>query len=210
MGYTLDASGKPVYAPTPTQTVADLQAAVDFAKEYAFDRAEPASVRTNLTPGELWDGLQFYETDTDSVYVYRGGWKLWHRSWRAYTPVLSNISGSPTVTARYAVASGIVKGKANILLTAANQMALGPLISLPIPARAPVGLPLIGTAVYQDVSATAWVFGQLLLQNTTQVAPLVPFLVGTIMRVESNVSGTNPFTWTTSDVMTLEFEYEAG
>lgn len=208
MGFTLDSSGKPVFAATPTQTVADLQAAADFAKKYAFTIGLTASQRGLLGAAERWNGLHVYETDTDTEYIYSSGWKLWHRSWRSYTPTLTNSSGTPTVTARYAIASGTVKGKINILLTGTN-VGTGLLITVPVTARTPVGLELVGTALYQDVSATAWVLGQVLLQNTTQVAPLVPFLSGTIMRVESNVGAGNPFTWAAGDTMTLEFEYEA-
>lgn len=210
MGYTLDSSGKPVFAPTPTQTVADLQAAADFAKKFAFDRAGLASDRTGLLPGELWDGLAFFETDTASIYVYNGGWKLWHRMARAYTPTLTNISGAPAVVARYSIASGIAYGSVQLTLNGAN-IGSGPLISTPVQAAAPAAAnkPIIGFAQYSDVSPGGFYFGLVKLESTTNVALMNAQVTGTAIGAAVYVGATSPFTWASGDIVNINFTYEA-
>ncbi len=92
MGYTLDAAGKPVIAPTPTQTVVDMQAIADYAAGFALQYAGTSAQRTSLAPGKLRDGLLWTETDTFRVFQYfttPGTWRLvngsrllgqWHKN----------------------------------------------------------------------------------------------------------------------------------
>lgn len=203
------AKNQPIYAGTGAPaTGADLTELGTYAALVGNRKAGTNGDRTALTGSDRWDGLEFYETDTDSLYIYNGGWKLWNRGWQAYTPTLANVSGSPTVTARYAVAAGVVKVKVNLTLNGAN-FGTAPLVSLPVTARTPVGLPPVGIAIYNDVSATVWVTGTILLQTTTQVAPLVSQVAGALVTTQFNVSATSPFTWAASDTCSLEFEYEA-
>lgn len=210
MGFTLDSTGKPVYSATPTQTTADLQAAVDFAKKYAYSRSGTSLVRTGLTPGELWDGLVFFETDTASVYIYNGAWKLWHRNPRAYTPTLTNISGTPTVVARYSVASGVVRGDVQLTLTGAN-IGSGPMVSAPVQAAttAAANKPIIGLAQYSDVSPGGFYFGLVKLESTTNVALMNAQVTGTAIGAAVYVGAASPFTWATGDVVNINFTYEA-
>jgi hypothetical protein len=98
--------------------------------------------------------------------------------------------------------------KVNILLNGAN-FGTAPLISLPVTAVAPSGVPLLGIANYVDTSATIWALGFVLHSNTTQVAPVVAQPGGTSSNVAFNVSAAVPFTWAAGDQMTLDFGYEA-
>lgn len=94
MGYTLDTGGKPVFAATPTQTVADLQAAVDFAKKHAFDRAGTAADRALLPVGQTWPGLTWYETDTGALYqaITSTTWRLLFLPMTAWTPTVTGLT----------------------------------------------------------------------------------------------------------------------
>lgn len=78
MGYTTDSFGKPVFSKSPTQTVVDLQAAADFAGEFANVRVGTASERGALTPGEIRPGMLFSESDTGKILVALsgGGWRV--------------------------------------------------------------------------------------------------------------------------------------
>jgi len=78
MGYTTDSFGKPVFSKSPTQTVVDLQAAADFAGEFANVRVGTASERGALTPGEIHPGMLFSESDTGKILVALsgGGWRV--------------------------------------------------------------------------------------------------------------------------------------
>lgn len=77
MGNTPNTYGKPVFAQTPTQTVADLQAAADFADTFANVRVGTSAARSALTAGQLRDGLLFTESDTGLVYVYDSTTTTW-------------------------------------------------------------------------------------------------------------------------------------
>ena len=108
MGYTLDAYGKPVFSKTPTQTVVDLQAAADFAGEFANVRVGIASDRGALTPGEIRPGMLFSETDTGRLLVALagGGWRDVHVPDTGNVP-LGLVSGwSSTVPAAAARVKG--------------------------------------------------------------------------------------------------------
>lgn len=206
MGFTLSARKKPVFAPTPTQTVADLQAAADFAELMGNVRVGSSTTRTNLAAGELYNGLHFFESDTNSIYVYNSGWKLWHRAPTAYAPTLTNISGGPTVTARYSVAAGRVFVSVTIVLNGAN-IGTAPGISLPVTARTPTGFQMLGQATYRK--SGSWIEGAILLATSTRVDPVLKLVSGATINMSTNVNASSPFTWASGDSMTLEFSYEA-
>lgn len=73
MGHTLNADGEPEYTPTPTQTVADLQAAVAYASKIGGLLKVTASERTSLTSGQTKPGWLIVETDTGNVYRVLAG-----------------------------------------------------------------------------------------------------------------------------------------
>jgi hypothetical protein len=72
-----DSSGshnEPVYLGTGgLATAADQNEIVGFAKTVGNARADTSTVRGGLAGADVWNGLQFYETDTDSWYVYSSG-----------------------------------------------------------------------------------------------------------------------------------------
>ncbi len=68
MGYTADATGYPTFAPTPTQTVTDLQAGVAYAQTVGGLLKLTAAQRTALTSGQVTAGWLISETDTGKVY----------------------------------------------------------------------------------------------------------------------------------------------
>ena len=60
----------------------DLEAVGQFAAKVgnrvvgtAADRAALSASTT--APDQSWEGLEFYETDTKSTYLYQGAWLLW-------------------------------------------------------------------------------------------------------------------------------------
>lgn len=210
MGYTSSGGPKGLGAVTDSNTpLSDFNQIIALIARVGGVQGGTQTDRDAISGGALYRGLLFSYSDKDQVDRYDGtGWRMWDRSWTAYTPTLTNVSGSPTVTARYAVCAGVVSVKINIALGGAN-FGTGPLISLPVTARTPSGLPPVGVAIYNDVSATVWVVGTLLLQNTTQVAPLMSQVSGSQVTTQFNVSATAPFTWASGDSLTAEFSYEA-
>lgn len=114
MGFTLDASRKPVYTNTP-QTVADLQADADFTAEMANYRVGTDAARVALTGYALREGLYWWSTDTNI---------LWFRN---DTPAWVKANQGLTWTARKGATQAI----------AASTMTN--VFSLSLPASAPAG-----------------------------------------------------------------------
>lgn len=69
MGHSSDATGKPVITPTPTQTVADMQAIADYAEKVGGLLKVSSSERTSLTSGQTKPGWLISETDTGSLFL---------------------------------------------------------------------------------------------------------------------------------------------
>lgn len=72
MGNTPNTYGKPVFAQTPTQTVADLQAGADYTDTFANTRTGTAAQRSALTSGQMRANMEFRETDTNLRYMRDG------------------------------------------------------------------------------------------------------------------------------------------
>lgn len=69
MGHSLDAAGKPTFQASPTQTVIDLQAAVDYAEKVGGLLKVTADQRQNLTSSQVKLGWLISETDTGRLYL---------------------------------------------------------------------------------------------------------------------------------------------
>ncbi|WP_439592382.1 hypothetical protein [Microbacterium sp.] len=143
MGNALDASGKPIFSSTPPQTVVDLQAGVDYTKKYAFRRAGTASARSGLAPGEIWDGLEFYETDTELTFEYDGS------GWNRRSPALLAIETANTQT----LTSGAY---ADVVFTGQTPATIGVGLSI-VPATGIVTCSLAG--LYRIFGAVTFALG---------------------------------------------------
>lgn len=112
MGYTLNSAGTPIIAPTPTQTVVDMQAIVTFAKKFANMRVGTSSQRTTLPAGEVWEGLVFYETDTDITWQASSStaWRILSMPLTAWTPTVTGLTlGNGTQRAFYTQSDKVVE-----------------------------------------------------------------------------------------------------
>ncbi|RLK47611.1 hypothetical protein [Microbacterium telephonicum] len=99
MGHTLAPTGEPTYTPTPTQTVADLQAAVTFAKKIGGLLKGTAVERQALTTDESVDGWFFSETDTGRLYQrVSGSWVRLNAVARGTFNAATSGTGTATVT----------------------------------------------------------------------------------------------------------------
>lgn len=105
---TLDSTGKPIFTATPTQTVADLQAGVDYAERIAGGLKGTAAARDLVAADEVKLGWLFVETDTGRVYEWTAsGWVYLAGGDRA-TPYRSNtkVAGVAALRFKTGVASG--------------------------------------------------------------------------------------------------------
>lgn len=74
---SLGTKNQPQYADTGgSDDAADLSEIANYAAKVGNRKADASSVRTALTGSDLWDGLEFFETDTGRTYLYWSGWVL--------------------------------------------------------------------------------------------------------------------------------------
>lgn len=200
-------TGRPIFNDNdPPDIKVDPGAAASYAEEVGNRIVKADLAALNLYAYKR-AGLTGHALDTKTDYVHDGsGWRLWHRAGVAYTPTLTNFSGSPTVAARYSIAAGIVNVSVNITMVGAN-VGTAPEVSLPIASRAIVGTPLWGRAMYKQGSS--YILGEINPSTTTKVQMLVPILATSVMNAATNVNANTPFTWAAGGTMTLEFSYEA-
>lgn len=172
------------------------------------DLLVPCTSSTRPTLG-LWAGMQIFETDTNTIQVYDG--TAWRQvsalgAWTAYTPTDANITvGNGTRTAAYRM----IDPK-----TCHFRWSLGLGSTSAIGANAAVGLPFASVAFqsghFQTVSAcyldsgSRNYLGMGRIQSSLQQAILVHTEAGG----SGAVDATNPFTWTTSDQISVGGIYE--
>lgn len=96
---------------TPT-TQADFNKLLDLIAERGNFRVGLASDRASLTGGALYDGLKFYETDTDKTYQRVGG------SWIAVNKgtTASGTSVTPVVGSGFTLSANALFTRAGFLL----------------------------------------------------------------------------------------------
>lgn len=201
---------EPIFLATGAPEIdVDPTAVAAYAAKVGNRRSDTTALRLAAAGKDVWEGLEWYDTDLDEVYIYTGaGWKLWHKQWTAYTPTTANVTGPPTITARYAVASGIVRLKIHVLLNGAN-FGTNPTFSLPVTAAAVLGFEQVGLGAARDITpSNIWLLA-CSLQSTTTVGVAAMATPGSVVNVSSNVSAVSPFTWATGDMLNIDITYEA-
>jgi hypothetical protein len=76
---SLGTKNQPQYSATGASSqAADLSEVANYAANIGNRRVDTSTVRTGLTGADVWEGLEFEETDTGYVYTYHttGGWIL--------------------------------------------------------------------------------------------------------------------------------------
>lgn len=139
MGFTLNAARKPIYSRTPTQTVEDLQAGVDYAELVGGGLRGTSAERLLLTSADVLLGQTFVETDTGSIYVWLTGWRLVFSPWKDYTPTLTGFSaGSGAVVGRYTITGGKVDFWVDVTLGSGFGVTGAMYVSVPLTASTSV------------------------------------------------------------------------
>ena len=198
--------GYPIIASTDAP---DVPTHMNAVSQYAAERGTRLIGTTAQRNAYAYKkkGLEWYDTTDDSIYVYNGtGWKIWHRSSRTWTPTTTNVTGTPTITARYSIASGRVFCDLNVTLSGAN-FGSAPLFSLPVESVGKVGNPILGQSQY--VGGGSFMFGVVFHHSTTQMAPVTARVSGANVLTDYNVTATNPFTWASGHTLSAVFNYDA-
>ena len=126
-------------------------------------------------------------------------------AWTTWTPTFTNITvGNSTVAARYKQIGKTVF--VSMKFTRGSTGSIGTTPSMSLPVSSATNVLIIGMPYYEDVGTAGYVgylimldgivyFGQ---QNVAGTYPSTAY-----------ISATVPFTWTTGDVLNVQFYYEA-
>lgn len=135
--------------PIKTWATNDIPAASDLNTHY---RDQVISTVTSATRPAGTEGQVIYETDTDLLYIYNGGWVRFGASgaWTSYTPVLTQSSVvTKTVTyAKYEKVGRMVTVNVNLALTGSGTAASA--INITIPFTAATSGLIVGSGVWND------------------------------------------------------------
>lgn len=159
-------------------------------------------------------GQNAYLTGGSSYYYTGSAWSVLFIPMTAYTPVFTAASGTPAIgtggslTGRYEQVGKMVHLTIYGLWGTSGSAGTGGWsFSLPVTASAVSGQITIGSAILNDVSAGSpgHMAGICMIQPAVSATTVSPFgaASGTV------VSGTSPFTWTSTDFFALTISYEA-
>ena len=132
-------------------------------------------------------------------------------TYTSYTPTFSDITlGNGTVTSYYCRVNKLVHYWGRLTFGSTTSItATGPQISLPV--NQATAMPAqqfpMGSTVYLDASAGARYIGQAAYNNAGSFR-LWTLATGVSYTTQSAISSTIPMTWTTSDTISWNIEYE--
>ena len=154
------------------------------------------------------EGNACYLKDTDAVMTYSGS--AWvtvggaSATWTSFTPTRSNITvGNGTEVAKY-----IKNGKdvdVFYSLTLGSTSSIGSTPSIVTPTTSVQSPFYAGICMFQDTGSGTYMGSALIIGST--VYPQALGSAGTYVNA-ANPSATIPFTWTNTDVLTMQFSYE--
>ena len=162
----------------------------------------------------LAEGQFAYLEDSNTTQYYDGAaWQSVNNfTFAAWTPTLTNITqGNGTLVARYGQIGKLVVGYFVLTFGSTTSITGTPQISYPVTMStsypATVDQPQ-GIANFQD-TGTALYSGVVNAYRNNGTWFLYPWNASGTYLGQSNLSSTVPFTWTTNDVISFTFCYEA-
>lgn len=194
------ANGSPEVDVDPTAVAA-------YAAKVGNRRVGTTAERTAATGKDVWEGLEWFDTDLDEVFIYlSGGWTEWAHDWKAYTSTPTNVSGG-TLTGRFRRNGKRIDVHIRHVLAAAGVIGQ-PSYTLPVNAADAALEWLNGTVLFADASPGTEFLGVVRKSDAGLVRPYA--LAASTSYVQFvNVSATVPFTWAVNDIIDLQFSYEA-
>jgi hypothetical protein len=130
-------------------------------------------------------------------------------AWTTYTPTLTNITiGNGTIVGRYKQVGKKVTVLVYVKWGSTTSASGGFVISLPVTGIASYSTyePRFSSTILD--AGSAYYVGTLVLNSATKVDLLAILANGTYTNW-TNVNATTPFTWTTNDMFSYMFTYEA-
>ena len=130
--------------------------------------------------------------------------------WQTWSPSYANLTvGNGSVTARYVQIGKLVACHFTIIFGTTSVMGTAPTVSTPVTASSDITVVnnWFGGAVILD-AGTANFHGKVRLQTTTTFAPVVLIASGNFM-VDSDLTSSNPMTWTNTDSLGFSAVFQA-
>ena len=125
----------------------------------------------------------------------------------SYTPTWTNVTiGNATVDVSFWQANKFVYVRGRVTYGSTTSISGVITMSLPVTARN-VSYPVIGQAHFDDAGTAAF-YGAVMQASTTTAVFWAFNAAGTYVR-ETVTSSTVPMTWTTGDILSFVFTYEA-
>jgi len=127
----------------------------------------------------------------------------------SFTPSISTLTiGNGTRTGTYFIQNKVLYFEVTVTFGSTTTIGTTPDLTLPF---AVVGFtqfnPILNTTCFFDNSATAFVFGNLVLISSTTIRLVSQTASGTYVAIQ-DVTATLPFTWATSDRIIIRGQYQ--
>lgn len=201
------AKNQPQYAGTGgLSTAADLSEIANYAALVGNRKALPNADRVLAAGADVWEGLDWYETDLGSTYRFMGGiWVLYNLPWVDFTPSVSGFAtgaGGALLYSKCRVVNGECDTRIGWRL-GTSPTVNDPTVAYPVPVASWMNdLAPIGAATFYDQSASTngRIHGELYKTSTgirvvSAGPPMAPLGAAT------------PFTWTLNDEIHIDAKY---
>lgn len=183
-----------------------LQRVADFDSDADVARCLAIRVQEGTVNGDMEFCLTTTGTITLNTTALTFEPDLLTGAWKAWTPTLTNMTlGDGTVVARYSQVGKTVTAHFKFTLGSTSAMGTAPTISLPVTADASVGAETVFGIIRILDSGVEYFTGLIVWASTTTME---------LRRLsdstrDGTITSTVPMTWTTGDIMTATFTYEA-
>lgn len=188
---------------SPYTPRADLNKILELLGNVGNRRVVTTTERDALTGAMVYEGLEIFNLTTKQIEVYNGsGWSRVLRLAASYTPTWNNFTVGPSVVdTMYQVDGRFCEGTVDVTLVSGWAMGSDVAMSLPITPSAPAEGRPIGEAIYTN-SGTGYFQGRLMM-SASGTARLM-WVPGTFL---AGVNNTSPFSWKTTDKISVQFKY---
>ena len=183
----------------------------------ASSLSKPGVCTSSTRPATPYEGQQIYETDTDKVLVWNGtAWlylatpqTLEIGASNSFTPSITNLTiGNGTRTGTYVQINKTVYFQAKITFGSTTTLTANADLTLPIAATGVTTFDKINVSGnFINNSPTEIIDVNHIMIGTTAIRLLAVVTSGTYA-LSADTSATVPFTWTTSDVITISGNYQ--
>ena len=178
----------------------DFAGTLNFLDPTAKGDLFPASSATDLTRLAVGANNSFLRANSSQATGLE-----WAGTWVDYTPTYSNFTlGNGTVIAKFMRVGNTVIVRVKVTLGSTSVVSTFPLVSAPTNIASNQNL--IGQVFFLDAGTATFTGGVVSNGNNLQINTTN---VGGTYAGDGAVTATVPFTWTTSDVFSINAVYEA-